>query len=113
MVAVELSTFDSRFNWKVLTDNFMEAYHHVEIHGDTLEAMFSPKRSDTPDNDGPYSVLYMPTNVQTKDEPMDGDSLGVLVAAWAFPFMAPSLLACLVRYLMTSHIEPQGRKSRV
>jgi hypothetical protein len=44
---------------------------------------------------------------------MDGDSLGVLVAAWAFPFMAPSLLACLVRYLMTSHIEPQGRKSRV
>jgi phenylpropionate dioxygenase-like ring-hydroxylating dioxygenase large terminal subunit len=60
MIAVETSTFDSTFNWKVLTDNFMEAHHHVAIHGDTLEAIFPAKRSNTPDNERPYSVLYTP-----------------------------------------------------
>jgi phenylpropionate dioxygenase-like ring-hydroxylating dioxygenase large terminal subunit len=59
-VAVETATFDSPFNWKVLVDNFMEAYHHIAIHRDTLEPLFPAKQSYVPDNEGPYSVLVMP-----------------------------------------------------
>lgn len=60
MIAVDALTFDSRFNWKVLVDNFMEAYHHIAIHRDTFEPVFPGARSHAPDNEGPYSVLIMP-----------------------------------------------------
>ena len=60
MVVVDELTFDSPFNWKVLVDNFMEAYHHIAIHRDTFEPIFPAALSHTPDNDGPYAVLVMP-----------------------------------------------------
>jgi phenylpropionate dioxygenase-like ring-hydroxylating dioxygenase large terminal subunit len=60
MLAVETATFESPFNWKILVDNFMEAYHHIAIHRDTLEPTFPAARSHSPDNEGPYSVLIMP-----------------------------------------------------
>ena len=67
-VAVPTATFDSPFNWKVLVDNFMEAYHHIAIHRDTLEPLFPAKESHTPDNEGPYSVLYMPGRAEALEE---------------------------------------------
>ena len=66
MVATEPVVFDSPFNWKVLVDNFMEAYHHIAVHRETLEPLFPGKRSHVPDNQGPYSLLIMPT---AGDEP--------------------------------------------
>lgn len=60
MVAVETATFDSPFNWKVLVDNFMEAYHHIAIHRDTFEPLFPAAQSWAPENEGPYSMLVMP-----------------------------------------------------
>jgi hypothetical protein len=83
MISLEKVTFDSRFNWKVLTDNFMEAYHHIAIHRDTLEPLFPAKLSHTPDNEGPYSVLHMPSKEGAASE--SGD-LHELVAANVFPF---------------------------
>ena len=59
-VTLETACFDSRFNWKVLVDNFMEAYHHIAIHKDTLEPLFPAARSHTPDSEGPFSLLFMP-----------------------------------------------------
>ena len=89
MVAVETGTFDSPFNWKVLVDNFMEAYHHIATHRDTLEPIFPGARSHTPDNDGPWSILFMP-DVEGNDPAKTG--VGGLVAAVVFPFhlFAPS-----------------------
>lgn len=89
MVAVETATFDSQFNWKVLTDNFMEAYHHIAIHRDTLEPLFPAKRSNVPDNDGPYSVLNMPLTAGVES----GEAFDGLIAATVFPFhlFAPTL----------------------
>lgn len=103
-VAVETATFDSPFNWKVLVDNFMEAYHHIAIHRDTLEPLFPAKESHTPDNEGPYSVLFMPGREAAQDEPAGlSDSLPLvaplgghqgsqLVAAVVYPshLFAPS-----------------------
>ena len=52
--------FDSPFNWKVLVDNFMEAYHHIAIHKDTLEPGNPAADSFIDDVDAPFSVLRMP-----------------------------------------------------
>jgi phenylpropionate dioxygenase-like ring-hydroxylating dioxygenase large terminal subunit len=52
--------FDSRWNWKVLVENFMEAYHHIAIHSRTFEPVFHARDSLIPDNSGPWSILHMP-----------------------------------------------------
>ena len=60
MVVVRTLEFDSHWNWKVLVENFMEAYHHIAIHSQTFEPVFHARDSKIPDNDGPWSILHMP-----------------------------------------------------
>jgi phenylpropionate dioxygenase-like ring-hydroxylating dioxygenase large terminal subunit len=115
MVAVETATFDSPFNWKILVDNFMEAYHHIAIHRDTFEPVFPAALSGSPDNEGPYSLLYMPTKTSSEGDleslpgalPHHGD-LSVeernrLVAGVIFPF---HLFAPTAESLTWYHIIP-------
>ena len=98
MIGIETATFDSPFNWKVLVDNFMEAYHHIATHNDTLEPLFPAALSGTPDNQGPYSVLVMPP-ARAEQAPAENPTLGLppagtldadeatgLIAAVVFPF---------------------------
>jgi phenylpropionate dioxygenase-like ring-hydroxylating dioxygenase large terminal subunit len=60
MAVVRTLTYDSGWNWKVLVENFMEAYHHLAAHAQTLEPAFHARDSVVPDNDGPWSILHMP-----------------------------------------------------
>ena len=60
MAVVRTLEFDSQWNWKVLVENFMEAYHHVAVHPDTFEPAYHARDSRIPDNDGPWSILHMP-----------------------------------------------------
>ncbi|MEN8158615.1 MAG: SRPBCC family protein, partial [Myxococcota bacterium] len=95
MVATEPLVFESPFNWKVLVDNFMEAYHHIGTHNDTLQPIFPADRSHTPDNDGPWSALIMPAK---EDAPeltppgfpragaLEGSEAHQLIAAVVYPF---------------------------
>ncbi len=89
-VAVETAEFDSPWNWKVLVDNFMEAYHHIATHNDTLEPFLPAKLSWSPDNEGPYSIVVMPSieagEAAASREAPDGSDPHVLVAAVVFPF---------------------------
>lgn len=85
MVAIETATYDSPFNWKVLADNFMEAYHHIAIHQNTLEPMFPAAASYTPDSEGPYSLLHMPT-VENASATNAKSEFEGLIAAAVFPF---------------------------
>ncbi len=62
MVVARTLHFDSPWNWKVLVENFMEAYHHIAIHSETFEPVFHAKDSRIPDADGPWSILHMPTD---------------------------------------------------
>lgn len=95
-VAVATATFPSPFNWKILVDNFMEAYHHIAIHRQSLEPAFPGARSWVPDNEGPYSLLVMPTvNArEPADVPnaLDEEDPDALVAGVVYPFhlFAPS-----------------------
>ncbi len=60
MVVVRTLDYAHDWNWKCLVENFMEAYHHIAAHGQTLEPAFHAADSRIPDNDGPWSILHMP-----------------------------------------------------
>jgi phenylpropionate dioxygenase-like ring-hydroxylating dioxygenase large terminal subunit len=62
LVVARTIEFDSGWNWKVLVENFMEAYHHIAIHAETFEPIYHAKDSKIPDADGPWSILHMPTD---------------------------------------------------
>lgn len=69
MVVVKTLEFDSPWNWKVLVENFMEAYHHIATHAQTFEPIFHARDSKIPDNTGPWSILHMPS---AHDQPAPG-----------------------------------------
>ena len=60
MKVVHTLEFESEWNWKVLVENFMEAYHHIATHSETFEPAYHARDSRVPDNDGPWSILHMP-----------------------------------------------------
>ena len=61
LVIAETVHFDSPWNWKILVENFMEAYHHIGTHRETLEPLYPSRQSRVPDNDGePWAFLWMP-----------------------------------------------------
>lgn len=61
--------FDSPWNWKLLVENFMEAYHHIGTHKDTFEPIYPARQSYVEDNDGaPWMLLRMPRKAGTEEE---------------------------------------------
>jgi len=61
LVIAETVHFDSPWNWKLLVENFMEAYHHIGTHRETLEPIYPSRQSTVPDNGGePWAFLWMP-----------------------------------------------------
>jgi len=88
----EVLEFDSPYNWKVLTENFMEAYHHIGPHQNTLRDPYPVEHSFVPDNAGEdWSILAMPgrSDNVTAFPPLDTITdwrRDGLVAAVAFPY---------------------------
>ena len=73
-VVVASADFDSSWNWKLLVENFMEAYHHIGPHRATLQLGHPAADSFVVDNEGGlWSALQMP-----------GDD-GELIAASVYP----------------------------
>jgi phenylpropionate dioxygenase-like ring-hydroxylating dioxygenase large terminal subunit len=50
---------DCGWNWKLMCENFMEPYHHIGTHRQSLEPLMPARRSVTLDSDGPYAVVHM------------------------------------------------------
>ncbi len=60
-VVVATVDFESPWNWKLLVENFMEAYHHIGPHRTTLQPRYPAANSYTVDNGGrPWAALRMP-----------------------------------------------------
>lgn len=85
-VTTEAMVFDSVFDWKVLVDNFMEAYHHIATHRDTLEPILPARASYALENDGPWSLLVMPprNSADRRDDSTDWPE-ETLLAGCVFP----------------------------
>jgi len=50
----------SDFDWKVLAENFMEAYHHMGSHAKTLEPMMPAKGCWTEPPEDHWSAVHLP-----------------------------------------------------
>ncbi len=91
MVVARTLEYESGWNWKVLVENFMEAYHHIGVHSQTFEPIHPAARSEIPDNDGPWSILHMPGVEGAEDggpaliEGLTDAQKQALVAAVVFP----------------------------
>ncbi len=71
LVVARTLEFESGWNWKVLVENFMEAYHHFTVHSTTLEPIFHAANSKTFDSEGLVSILHMPSEERTGSGKMD------------------------------------------
>lgn len=61
MVAATRIEFDCPWNWKILVENFMEAYHHIGPHNESVQPTHHARDSYVSGSvaDG-WSVLHMP-----------------------------------------------------
>lgn len=59
-IEVDVLDFDSPFNWKVLVENFMESYHHLGVHLDSLQRTNPAEGTHALDLEGPFAVLENP-----------------------------------------------------
>lgn len=60
MVSLGVLDFGSPWNWKVMVDNFMESYHHMGAHRETLQRTNPAKGTYCADLDGPFALLENP-----------------------------------------------------
>jgi phenylpropionate dioxygenase-like ring-hydroxylating dioxygenase large terminal subunit len=55
LVVVDAREWNCPFNWKVITENFMESYHHVGAHAHSLQPMM-PARGTWTEEERPYFI---------------------------------------------------------
>lgn len=60
--------WDCEFNWKVLTENFMESYHHLGIHHKTLQTMMPARDTWTERERRGYMRSHLPYKAAVRDE---------------------------------------------
>lgn len=58
LVTVATATYESAWNWKVMVENWIECYHHIGTHRDSLEP-FQPVRTTRllPSDGGPWTAM--------------------------------------------------------
>jgi phenylpropionate dioxygenase-like ring-hydroxylating dioxygenase large terminal subunit len=111
LVVAETVSFDSPWNWKLLVENFMEAYHHIGTHRETLEPVYPSRQSSVADNgDQPWSFLWMPGIEQVADAEavfpqLTEEQKSGLFAAAIFPTF---LFAATAHNGVWYQLEPRG-----
>jgi len=60
MTVYKTLRFDSRWNWKIMVENFMESYHVLGVHPQTLNANFPSAATYWVDLPGAFSLLENP-----------------------------------------------------
>lgn len=92
MRALEPLVFESAWNWKIMVENFVESYHHIGPHAQTLQPTVPAAGTWVGDTDGPYLVLHNPTG--------DGSSPAILPPIDGLPealrneFLVCAVLPC-------------------
>ena len=114
LVIVDTIEFDSPWNWKLLVENFMEAYHHIGPHRDTFQQSNPAAASFVVDNlGGPWSLLHMPGVTDLDQSPhlpflsrLDRERRADLLAVCVYPtllFAVTGTLATWYEVVPTAH----------
>ncbi len=61
LVWVDSVKFDSPWNWKIMVENFLESYHHIGVHPETLNPAFPAKGTYGETVKGNYILLENPS----------------------------------------------------
>jgi phenylpropionate dioxygenase-like ring-hydroxylating dioxygenase large terminal subunit len=69
MVCHDTLEFDSHWNWKIMVENFMESYHHIGGHPETLNPAFPAAGTHAVELDGAFSLLENPAKDETENGP--------------------------------------------
>lgn len=69
-------TWECDFNWKILLENFMEAYHHLGAHRETLEPFLPAKGCWTEPYDENFSVMHLPLRDDMKEDILKSGDAG-------------------------------------
>ena len=60
LVTLTVLEFDSPWNWKVMVENFMESYHHLGPHKESLQRTNPAQQTFCAELEGPFGVLENP-----------------------------------------------------
>ncbi|MDP4898970.1 MAG: aromatic ring-hydroxylating dioxygenase subunit alpha [Akkermansiaceae bacterium] len=60
--------WECAFNWKILLENFMEAYHHLGAHMKTLEPFLPAKGCWTEPYDPEFSAMHLPLKKEMQEK---------------------------------------------
>ncbi|MGD9763452.1 MAG: aromatic ring-hydroxylating dioxygenase subunit alpha [Candidatus Binatia bacterium] len=52
--------FACDWNWKVMVENYMECYHHLRVHRETLEQIIPARSTWSEPGDGAWAMCHMP-----------------------------------------------------
>lgn len=123
LVVIDAREWDCPFNWKVIVENFMESYHHVGAHSQTLQPMMPARDTWTEEERAHYIRCHLPYGAKERAaiakaeaEGTEHETFPVLPGLderdrfeWGLTLGHPSLLLayvpdCLIWY----RIQPEG-----
>jgi hypothetical protein len=93
LVTVASRTYPSAWNWKVMVENWIECYHHLGSHRDTVETRNPARTTRITETDAPWTFMTVDTDpewVAPPEQhcvPMDPADAGHLTIWAAFPFL--------------------------
>ncbi|MDH3691561.1 MAG: Rieske 2Fe-2S domain-containing protein [Gammaproteobacteria bacterium] len=68
MRTVHEKQYDCEWDWKLMVDNFVEAYHHMGSHRETVEPYYPAKGAVSEPFRPEYGVVHMPRNRKAFEE---------------------------------------------
>ena len=62
LVTVASRAYPSTWNWKVMVENWIECYHHIGSHRDTVESRNPARTTRVTETDGPWTFMTVDTD---------------------------------------------------
>jgi len=93
LVTVASRTYPSTWNWKVMVENWIECYHHIGSHRDTVEPRNPARTTRVTETDGPWTFMTVDTDASAVSPPeqwgvpMREEDAGKLTIWAAFPLL--------------------------
>jgi len=76
LVVVDAREWDCPFNWKVIVENFMESYHHLGAHLNTLQPMMPAKDSWTEQEKAHFIRCHIPYGPKEREAIAEAEAAG-------------------------------------
>jgi phenylpropionate dioxygenase-like ring-hydroxylating dioxygenase large terminal subunit len=110
-VIVDVVDQDNAYNWKIQVETYMECYHHIGAHKDSLEADSPGGRSWCEEDKGTWTVCHNGTRANATPEQLAEKPPGCLVLVYPLLMIGRSPKRAGFRILFP--VGPNRTKSRI